>query len=286
MAQIAHLRLLDWQAVTVSDGPPENSPLLQLLSTAEPCVESVDAQLYVRLANTGAKPLLFRCSDGKSYWSKWPDNPHGNLSLFNELVVAGVGGALGAPFRPVKLVEVSDELVADLRIDGQRLPGGTYIGSELLEHSEESTEVSRVASDGNRERYPFLLAVFDLCLGDDMQLLHDQDDDQAVWSIDHGLWFWSTEGDWSPATLASMMQSSGMWGARPRGLSVEALLQAADGVDHLKADDLAPIWASTPTAWGIDDEHRAALLQFVLDRRSGVSGRLRSLSSYYARTSS
>lgn len=230
--------------------------------------------------------MLLRCSNGKSYWSKWPGNPHGNLSLFNELIVAGIAAALGAPFRPVKLVHVSDELVADLQIAGQRLPGGIYMGSELLEHSEEATEVSRVKSDGNRERYAFLLAVFDLCLGDDMQLLHDQDDDQAVWSIDHGLWFWSTEGDWTPAALAGMVQSAGMWSARPPGLSVEALLQAADGVEQLTAEDLAPIWASAPAAWGIEDEHRAALLQFVLDRRSGVSGRLRSLSSYYARTKS
>jgi hypothetical protein len=103
------------------------------------------AQLFIRHASTGAKPILAVADNGKSYWLKWPDNPHGNLSLAHEMIVAKVGQLIDAPVRPAALVHVDPALVEDYYIGGERPVAGTYFASELLHDVEEHTTITRCA---------------------------------------------------------------------------------------------------------------------------------------------
>lgn len=267
----------------LDDPWPGDSPFLELVASSRPSINTVQAQLFVDSAPTGARPLLFRCSDGKNYWSKWPGNPHGNLSLFHELAVAGIGLELGSPVRPVKLVEVDAGLVEGLRIDGVQVPSGRFIGSELLVPSEEVTQIDRVSRDGNNHRYAHLHALYDLCMGADLQLLHAAAADDEVWSIDHGLWFCSMESDWTEDWLRGNIKTPGGWAVRPAGVDAGAYLEAADRVDSLSADRLANTWAGLPTEWGIEAQRQTALARFVLERRAGVSSRMRVLSAHYSK---
>jgi hypothetical protein len=215
--------------------------------------------------------------NGKRYWLKWPGNPHGNLSLAHELIVARVGELIGAPVRPTRLVSVDQALVESYYIDGQRLPSGLYVGSELLPDVEEHTSITRVTRDGNAQRFPHYLALWDLCLGTDLQLLFHLSEHHQVWSIDHGLWFDSLEGDWTADLLSVRVNEPWPWPDQvlPKGLDGAALAAAADAVGRLTIEDLAGVIRCVPLEWGVPDHVLRTLALFVDARRSPVAKRLR-----------
>ncbi|TDU89673.1 hypothetical protein EV138_3248 [Kribbella voronezhensis] len=254
-----------------------NGILAAALRKADRAAPQASAQLFVRDASTGAKPVLAVADNGKSYWLKWPGNPHGNLSLAHELIVARIGQLIGAPVRPTPLVYVDRALVESYFIDGQRLPSGLYVGSELLPDVEEHTSITRVARDGNAQRFAHYLALWDLCLGTDLQLLYHLPEHDQVWSIDHGLWFDSLEGDWTQTLLSGRINEPWPWPDEvlPRGLDRKALTAAASAVAALTIGDLAGAIGSVPLEWGISDHALCTLALFVHARRSTVANRLR-----------
>ncbi|TCM45556.1 hypothetical protein [Kribbella sp. VKM Ac-2568] len=252
-----------------------DAALIKALAHRAPVEAS--AQLFIRHASTGAKPILAVADNGKSYWLKWPDNPHGSLSLAHKMIVAQVGQLIGAPVRPVALIHVDPALVEDYYIGGERPVAGTFFASELLHDVEEHTTITRVARDGNSHRFPHYLALWDLCLGTDLQLLYHLTEHHQVWSIDHGLWFDSLEADWSPDLLAERVDKHWPWPeeALPAGLDGSAFRSAADAVDGLTGTDLANIMGSVPLESGVSDQSLRALAMFIHARRPTVSQRLR-----------
>lgn len=245
---------------------------------------TTSASILVEVAQTGAAPILAVTSDGRRFWLKWPGNPHGNLSLVNELVVARIGQLIDAPVRPVSLVYVDPELTTGFRANGLPIPGGTYFGSELLADVEEATEILRVEHDGNAQRFPRFLALWELCLGADLQLLYHVSNDHQVWSIDHGLWFDNQEGDWTPSLLQQWRQVAWSWpdAGRPKGLDPTGLHGAADAVLSISLQSLAQILAEVPQDWGIQDKNLAALAEFIYYRRNLVANQLRTIAAHYA----
>lgn len=235
------------------------------------------AQVILKTAETGAKPVLAATTGGRRYWMKWPGNPHGNLSMVHEVVVGCLGAHIAAPVRPIALIAVDEALVSDQFVDGSRLPAGPYVGSELLDDAEEQTTITRVSRDGNATRFAFYLALWDLCLGSDLQLLYHLAERDQVWSIDHGLWFDSLEGDWTPEHLADRADDPWPWppDIDVKALDVEALRKAADAVDSLTCGDLTEVMIQVPLEWGVADDALRTLAKFVHGRRGLVSQRLR-----------
>jgi hypothetical protein len=247
-------------------------------------VASTSASVLIKVARTGAKPILAAADDGRRFWLKWPGNPHGNISLVNELIVARVGEQIGAPVRPVSLVYVDPALVEGFSAFGDFVPAGTHIGSELLADVEEATEILRVARDGNAERFPRFLALWMLCLGTDLQLLYHVSNEDQVWSIDHGLWFDTHEGDWTPSLLEEWVDDNWPWpeDQRPKGLSATALHQAADSVSELTVELLAHVVGEVPLQWGVDDANLKAIAKFVHQRRTLIASQLRTIAAHYS----
>ncbi|GAA3078074.1 hypothetical protein JOF29_005115 [Kribbella aluminosa] len=195
----------------------------------------------------------------------------------HELVVGRLGTRIAAPVRPTALVEVDEALVCDQHVDGSRLPAGVYFGSELLPDVEEHTEITRVGRDGNATRFAFYLALWDLCLGSDLQLLYHLAEHDQVWSIDHGLWFDSLEGDWTPSHLAGRADQPWPWPQNidAAALNTEALRTAANLVEGLSCANLGEVMGQVPLEWGVADEALHTLAKFVHGRRALVAQRLR-----------
>lgn len=242
------------------------------------------ASFLIRVAPTGAAPILAVTDDGRRFWLKWPGNPHGNVSLVNELVVAKLGELIDAPVRPVSLVYVEPDLAEGYMASGHSIPSGTYFGSELLPDVEETTEILRVGRDGNAQRFPRFLALWTLCLGTDLQLLYHVSNDHQVWSIDHGLWFDSHEGDWSPKLLEQWAQDAWPWpeAERPKGLSSIALHEVADAVLALTLESIAGVVGEVPIEWGISDSDLRALAKFIYQRRDLIARQLRQTAAHYS----
>lgn len=245
---------------------------------------TVSASMLLEVAPTGAAPVLAVTNQGPRYWLKWPGNPHGNVSLVNELVVARVGQLIGAPVRPIALVHVDAALVDGYFASGRTVPAGIHFGSELLPEVEETTEIIRVEKDGNAERFPRFLALWNLCMGTDLQLLYHVSNEHQVWSIDHGLWFDSHEGDWTPSLLQAWKDQSWSWpeGRQPAGLSARVLHDVASSVEELSILSLGSVVAEVPVEWGVPDDHLYSLAKFLHNRRALVAGELRIAAANYS----
>lgn len=247
-----------------------------VFSSAARGLTEESAQAILRTAETGARPVLAATSSGRRYWMKWPGNPHGNLSMAHEVVVGRLGARISAPVRPIALIGVNDALVNDQYVGGSRLPAGIYVGSELLSDVEEHTSITRVSRDGNANRFASYLALWDLCLGSDLQLLYHLAEHDQVWSIDHGLWFDSLEGDWTPEHLAGRADESWSWPEIDvNALDEVAVRTAADAVESLTCTDLAEVMSQVPLQWGVADDALRTLAKFVHGRRGLVAQRLR-----------
>lgn len=195
--------------------------------------------------------------------------------------MARVGELIDAPVRPVRLIYVDDALTDGIRVDGYALPGGTHVGSEVLPQAEELTTVDRISHDGNARRFAAYLALWELCLGTDPQLLYDLSQSDTVWSIDHGLWFESLESDWTEEHLDSRIDEP--WppprGSQLGGLAADALLDAADRLGDLSEQELSRGVAAVPLEWGVSDEQLTTLAAFIDKRRVRVAKRLRDLAA-------
>jgi hypothetical protein len=237
---------------------------------------------YLRYAPTGARPFLALADDGRNYWVKVKDNPHGNKTLANEYVVWALGMHIGAPMLNAALLSIPTELDGFTYCDEVKLREGVAFGSLHLASAVEGESVAFVKEDGNMERYPFMLALWDLCLGADMQVLYDTSKANQVSSFDHGLWFSSDEGDWDADVLTRLAEGKWHWPAAPLGLSGRAFHEAADALTDLSLDDTLNIVSGVPLEWEIQSNDLEALAWFVAKRAPIVATRLRQAAQAYS----
>lgn len=237
----------------------------------------LEAYIFVERANTGSVPLLLGVRDGAhpsgrdQYWSKWPGNPHGNQSLVHEWVVARLGQLLDAPVCIPALIDVDPAVVQGQHANGVPFPSGVYFGSRR-QTGVETQEVDHVRDDGNPQRFARLVALWELCLGQDAQYLYCHADDDQVWSLDHGMWFNSLEGPWSLDELTEW--KSLRWDLPPgktAGISESALRDAAASVESIDESDVAVILSEIPLDWGVRDDELTSLGRLILARRRVVS---------------
>ncbi|QOD92987.1 hypothetical protein [Chryseoglobus sp. 28M-23] len=220
-----------------------------------------------------AAAFLGLASDGERYWVKAQNNPQGARSLVPERIVTRIGLAMGAPVRPIAIIEIPAGL-DHVYAPGFRLRPGYAHGSLDVGQSKVVDDWAGISGrDGNRQRIAFLAALWDLCLGNDPQWLAEFEADAAVWSYDHGFWF-AGEVDWN---LESMRRV----GLRPwvapsiEMASSEALRTAASAVEALTFSQLEAIALDVPPAWGASEDELTAVASILLERAPGVAERLR-----------
>lgn len=245
--------------------------------TAEATVVS-----YVKYANTGARPFLAIADDGLQYWVKVCGNPHGDKSLANEYVVWALGNHIGAPMVGAALLSIPEELEGFSYCDEFILRHGVAFGSLHLPTAVEGESIALVKEDGNTRRYPYMLALWDLCLGADLQVLYDTSKSNQVSSYDHGLWFSNDEGDWDSEVLSRMVASKWPWPAAPMGLSGTAFHEVADAIADLTLDDVLGVVSGVPVEWGVQSSDLEALAWFVACRAPIVANRLRQAARAYS----
>lgn len=243
---------------------------------------SASAMVVIGEAATGAVPILMSCDDGQQYWSKGPGNPHGNLCLAHEWVISELSRVLGSPLCHGILMDVDEELVAGMTVQGKPREPGIWFGSRLV-RGEEATRLQFAHRDGNPARIPHYLALRHLCLGVDEQFIFERADEDRVWSIDHGLWFSNADGDWTD--WGGLDAFDGQAWPEPEGasdphLDPRAFHDAANAVLALSPEVLGEVTGSVPVDWGISDNDLERLALFIYRRRELVAHQLRARASH------
>lgn len=243
---------------------------------------TADAQIFAiaQVASTGSLPFLGLAVDGGRYWVKCVGNPHGVDSLMAERVVEAVARKLDAPMRRSVLVEVPEHLTHDPRLVGSGNEPGLAHGSLLLESCEVKNVLDCVGRDGNSDRQPRFIALWELCFGEDEQWLYDRDSDEQVWSFDHG--YWITGGEPEPLTVRDLevtLRGWKPWGGSVKGMDPAAFLDVASRLEALTVSDFIDVVASVPVAWGVSDDLLESLAWWLHHRRMHVAGRMRTLAN-------
>lgn len=241
---------------------------------------SADAMLVVEQnSSTGTAPVLFVADDHKSYWAKWPGNPHGEYSLANEWIVSQLAVELRAPFPTAVLLNVNGALVSDMHHDGVQMPAGTWFGSSRVVGIE-SDQLLYADRAANIERVPYYLALWHLCFGRDQQFVYDYGAGHMLYSIDHGLWFDCCEGDWDPnldvRVAETWLEPDPGGKLRTDGALMHA---AADTLEALDCDAIGRCVGSVPLEWQVPDQELARLARFVHARRQPAADHLRFLAT-------
>lgn len=157
----------------------------------------------LQISGSGAGAFLVLADDGEEYWVKAPNNPQGARSLIAERVVAGIGELIGAPVPDTALMAIPDDLRFEFK-PGIRTNGGLGHGSLNVQPVVNSTDWGRFAPDDhNRERTASILGLWDLCLGFDEQWVHQSDEDNQIFTVDHGFWFGGGRTGPSPTSSES-----------------------------------------------------------------------------------
>ncbi|NQD89424.1 hypothetical protein HP499_16690 [Paenarthrobacter sp. CM16] len=249
------------------------------LLAARPRPESeTDIFAIAGVANTGSVPFLGIAASGAHYWVKYMGNAHGLDSLIAERVVEALARKLDAPMRPSILVNVPEALTHDPRLVGSGIQAGVAHGSLILDNCLEKNVLDSVTRDGNRTRQPRFIALWELCYGEDEQWLYDRQNEEQVWSYDHGHWI--TGGEPEPLTAKDLeltVTSWKPWKGPLKGMDPGAFVEMFERIEALSVTDLIDVVASVPLAWGVPDELLESLAWWFYMRRTHAAARMRQL---------
>lgn len=255
---------------------PENDTNESVSRSAELRVSLVAP---LQASRSGSAAFLGLASDERQYWVKVPNNPQGARGLITERIVYGLGELLGAPTPERALVTIPSGMRWEFS-PGLRLRPGLAHGSLNIEPVVEHDEWGTFGGlDHNRERTAAILALWDLCLGEDPQWLHHVSEDMSVYTFDHGLWF-GGGADWTLDDLRSV-------GVRPWNFDLDAgiasaaqLRSTADRLEELTLQDFLAVTNSVPLEWDTSAAEMSALASILYVRVEGVVDRLRDAANH------
>lgn len=233
-----------------------------------------------RAQSSGAGAFLGIADDGRQYWFKVPENPQGNHVLANEVIVERVGSLIGAPVCSRSLAWVTPTAMAweEYPVRAASRPVVAHASAHVMGAVDDDV-LGHTRSDDNARRQASLLALWDLCVGEDEQWLYEAARSSSVWSYDHGLWFTTGEGNWDREVLGRLVDLNGAFPNPPKGLSTKRLMEVADRIEAISRDELLRAVSEVPVEWGIADCDLEAMAWLIYRRAPGVAARTRALGS-------
>lgn len=218
------------------------------------------AETFLRKWETASKPVLLRCDDKNEYVVK---GQQAGRMLVNDHVVAKIGILLGAPVPHAAIVQVPSELISAEPEMSHMMPGLSH-GSRFVPHCHDGgVQVSLE----NRDRFSRLAVLYGLVAASDQQFIYENQAPNLVHSVDHGHFFpggpqWTTESLKSapPATPEPSIISA-------CALTNEEVAAAAVALEQVTDEAIAEIVKTLPTEWGLSEEERFQLVEFLTRRR-------------------
>jgi len=182
------------------------------------------------------------------------------------------GVLIGAPVAEVRLVKVTSDLLAALNIvfnGGESATAGVHHGSRWADGHSDRAEVRHV--DENRQAFAALRILYSwlFCSGDH-QFIYRNAEPHNVLSVDHSA-FLPDGNQWSAQRLRER-QDQVEFDPFFDSLTLKDD-EAADTLDHLvglQRVDMARVIATPPDEWGISEEDRVALAEYVDARRRKI----------------
>lgn len=251
---------------------------------------SVTLQLIGKVAEeTGMMPFIGTASDGHDYWCKRVNSDHEREAVVNEVAASVIGQRMKANVREWKIVTVPDWMKGHpvgagekrYRLDGRPLFGSLDLHTAVLKRPDNI--IPHVGDDSNDRHVPKLLALWLICnVQEDIQVLADEANENALWSIDHGFWFDSWGYPWGFSELDTP-------GGKPRlprlreKVSQQHWEHAIDSLDALDSTLTKEIYTQIPAEWQVKEVEIEKLSRYVLSRVDYTKSELRKMQETQAR---
>jgi hypothetical protein len=233
------------------------------------------------MPSTWAGPFRAVASDNREYFIKSLETcPFGQgASLAVELIVSRIGDLIGAPVCETSLIQVPEEFDNYEVRPGTQIRQGWAHGSLAIERAAlVRRDLGGRNRNDNARRHVGAYALYDWCFGEDRQWLHDLDDDRAVYSHDHGLYFPTTgTKSWTREQLLYKVGDPHELPEVATGLSSEEIERVAHRIENVPREAIVEILNSVPSTWPVSNEDLEALGFFLETRAPDVAGRLRML---------
>lgn len=244
---------------------PSQGEWRSLLNSAAPPTP-VDAETFLQAWITWSRPIAVRCSDGNVYVVKGlqPTRPEMGRALVAEHVVGRLGRTLGAPIPDVALVNVPSQLIS-IEPSIAHLSPGLAHGSLLVANCSDRLGIVPPATDRNRSAYATLAVLYGWAQASDQQLVSRLDAAGDIFSVDHGLFFPGAP-NWDSSTLASAPPPALDGQFMPHVLLPD-LSSVLDRLRTISDKVIAEFVAGPPAAWGVTEDERVALADYLSHRR-------------------
>lgn len=213
--------------------------------------------------------------DGKEYWVKPLNNLVAPRMCVTEQIVGRVGALIGAPTVPVKTMRIPPELCGWKFHETAQLEPGVAHASLAGPHGIETSQLEKRGRDANASRHVFVIALYDLCWGDDPQWNMDLENDWSFYSFDHGNFFpdgpfWDSDGLRRCLNAPRVLQSGDSVGF-DRG-AIDSVIAT---LTNLSADAVRGTLTVVPKSWPVSDAELEDVGAFIMHRAPGVAARLR-----------
>lgn len=225
-------------------------------------------------------PHIMRCTDGRTYVVKFAGR---DKTAVNELVGWALAKVIGLPVPDASLVDVSmDIITGSTGLTNAGVAPGLHLGSQLLPDALDMGQFMRKIQQtalvlDNEELIPRTVCHDNWILTtdrerDDNHLFHPADGvfRYAMVDFSHGF----TGSKWTADTIEQGTYVRTIVPAHPMVanmvtgiLSFEPTLEKLDSVEDSQVEEAL---ALVPKRWGLTDEERVCLLEFLLLRRGLV----------------
>ncbi len=225
-------------------------------------------------------PHIMRCSDGKTYLVKFAGR---NKTTINELVGWALARAIGLPVPDVSLVDVSMDIISGSTglINGGVAPG-VHLGSQMIPDALDMGQFLRKMQQtalvlGNEELIPQTICHDNWILTmdrerDDNHLFYPTDGIFRYAMVDFSHSF--TGSNWTADAIEQGTYVRTIAPAHPivanMVTGLPSFVPTLEKLESVEDSDVEGAVDLVPEGWGMTDEERVCLLEFLLMRRGLV----------------
>lgn len=246
--------------------------------------DRIDAVQHIRRMRGGSQSHLIRASDNHYYVTKFQNNPQNIRILASEYFGTKIGILLGLPMPEVRIIDVSDWLIAntpELRIENAGLSiacaaglqlGVRYAADPEQDHIFDYLPESILSRVANKDDFPKVLA-FDkwTCNSDGRQAVFVKPRGGQLYKavfIDQGYCFNAGEWDFPDHPLRGTYAQLSVYRGVTSWQSFEPVLSR---IERIESADLQSIADELPAEWyGRDSDGLAFLITALYNRRNLV----------------
>jgi hypothetical protein len=242
---------------------PDWSRLLRAAAKDRPL--AIRAETFVQKFPTSSSPVRLICGDEEEYVVK---SMHAGRMIVTEQVVGRLGETCGAPVGLPALIDVPAGLI-DAEPEMAHMTPGLAHGSRWIPGCTHGGFDHMAA---NRSRFAELALLYGWTLASDHQFIYRNDAPHLVYSVDHGGFFAGSTGWTAESLRGAPAAAPDVQIVANVGLQDEDLHEAQDRLADVDDEGVAYAVAVPPDEWGMSEDERVALAQYLATRRDTLFG--------------